>query len=251
MGDFEKADQRYSEALDVATATDEAERVKVAAARAGLGLTRYGQGRLDEADAMLYQAVAEYRQIDDAKWALPETLNYLGQALLWSGRYNEALKALHESEDLSLTITGESSPSYQRSLWLQVFAECMAGRCAEARSVQDRSEKLRLKYFPENKVIAGNSFDAMALIDIGLKRYAQGEQDARRAIEEYQRSLPSGSPTLTLARVHLADGLIGQSKFDEARSVLTEAYNDSARGQGPDHWRTKMVSERLASLPKS
>jgi len=127
----------------------------------------------------------------------------------------------------------------------------MAGRCAEARSVKKKKKKLRLKYFPENKVIAGNSLDAMALIDIGLKHFAQGEQDARSAIDQYRESLPSGSPTLTLARIHLADALIGQNKFDEARTILTEAYNDSARGQGVDHWRTRMVSERLASLPKA
>ncbi len=248
MGDFAKADQGYSEALTIGTSNPETERIKIALARSGLGLTRYGQGRMDEAIEMLSTAVSEYRQIPDTNWALPEALNYLGQAQLWSGKYDEALSTLHESERLALQIFGESSPMYNRSLWLQTYALCMSGRCQEALKTIKRSEELRQEYFPANDVLAGNGLDGMALVYNGIGQPQRAETCARQAIEHYSKSTPPGSPTMTLARLHLGEALVAEKKLSDAEAVLKQALIDATAAQGADHWRTKMIAERLNSL---
>jgi len=249
--DYSGADDAYSEAANVATNLTGEARQSYAEARAGLALTRYAQGRLDEAISLFQEAIAEYRQIPNARWRLPDALNGLGQSQAWAGRYDDALASLRESEKTSHEVAGGEDTNYARSLYLQAYALCLSGHYREAPSLIDRSEAAFERLVPDNAVIHANTADARALCLLSVGHTAQAEQFARKAVDLYISQLPAGSPGVTLARIHLADALIGQGKLAEAETTLISAYSDSLAAQGQDHWRTRYAADKLASFYSS
>ena len=84
---------------------------------------------------------------------------------------------------------------------------------------------------------------------MGLEQ--QGETFGRHAVEQYQSSSNRGAASLTLARIHLAENLITQKKYDQAEQILLETYKDASEIQGVDHWRTKEVARELVKLYES
>ena len=57
-----------------------------------------------------------------------------------------------------------------------------------------------------------------------------------------------GSPSITLARIHLAESLTAQRKYGEAEMVLQAAYKDANEVQGAQHWRTKLAASELVKF---
>lgn len=248
MGNYGAADSAFSEALAFASQFQNTDRESVADAKAGLGSTRYAQGRLDEAVSLLREAVSEYRNLPHTRWKLPEALNMLAQALTWKSESDEALTLLHESEDISREVWGDDNGYQARSLWLRVYAECFRGDCAKAEKGLDRSEQIYNRILPENKMFRANIYDARNMILTRTRRAQQGETFGRQSVELYQNSLNRGAASITLARINLAESLTVQKKYDEAERVLLEAYKDASEVQGAQHWRTKHTARELVKL---
>lgn len=112
----------------------------------------------------------------------------------------------------------------------------------------NKAEGVYERYFPDNSVTKANIRDVRNMIITRSGRAPQGEAFGRQSVELYQTSLVRGSPSITLARIHLAESLIAQKKYDEAETILLEAYKDASEVQGSQHWRTKDVAKHLVSL---
>jgi serine/threonine-protein kinase len=255
-GDFETADAAFNESLSLALRLEDGSGEYIANAKRGLGLTRYAQGRFDEATVLLGEAIGEFRKLPHLRWKLPDALNFLAQTLMWksidngTNDFDEALKYLKESERLSFEIWGENNFWYPRSLWLQAYVLCLKDECAAAEKVLNRAEEINDRYFPDNKVTKANLFDARCLILTRTRRAAEGENFGRRAVGLYQSSANSGAPSVTIARIHLAGSLSAQKKYAEAETVLEKALKDSSEAQGARHWRTLEVERQLTDLHK-
>jgi eukaryotic-like serine/threonine-protein kinase len=255
-GDFAAAEGAYNESLSLAAQVENQKNELVANAKRGLGITRYAQGRLDEAAALLREAVSEYRTLPHLRWKLPDALNFLAQTLTWknasgnSQELDEALKYLKESEATSVEVWGENNFWYPRSLWLEVYALCFKGECAAAEKSLDKAEELNNRYFPDNKITRANILDARNLIFTRTGRVAEGETCGRQSVALYQSDLPRGAPSITLAQIHLAQNLTAQKKYEEAERILTETYQNAREVQGAEHWRTKEVEGQLTELHK-
>jgi eukaryotic-like serine/threonine-protein kinase len=245
LGDFPKAEQAYSESFGVASSPTVGDRQLAAGAQAGLGLTRYAQGRLDESVSLLKQAIEQYRSIPTARFDLPDALNALGQALTWKGEYVEAVNTLRESEQLSLEIYGEPGLSFPRALWLEVYALCFSGKCKEAAAPLEKADELYARYLPDNKVYRANIYNARCIYLTRTGQPELAEVFGRKAVESYSQSQLPGAPSLTLARIDLADSLIAQNKAAEAEQLLNEAVTEARAGQGTEHWRTKYAEQKL------
>jgi predicted metal-dependent hydrolase len=61
-------------------------------------------------------------------------------------------------------------------------------------------------------------------------------------------TLPRGANGITLARLHWAEHLIAQKRFEEAERILVEAHRDASEVQGPDHLRARQAAAALARL---
>lgn len=249
-GDYKAAESAYSEGLDFASQLQGRDRKFVADSKVNLGSNRFAQGRLDEATTLLREAITEYRILPHTPYELPTALNFLGQVLIWKNEFDEALTVLRESETISLEVLGENNYSYARSLWLQVYALCFKGDCAAAEKPLNKTEEVSNRYFPDNKAIKGNNCDARNIFLTRTGRAAQGETFGRQSVELYQTSTSRGSNSITLARMHLAESLTAQKKYQEAERVLQEAYKDASEMQGAEHWRTKDVEKQLSALYK-
>ena len=251
MGDYRAADSAYSEALTVASQLQNQDRESVADAKAGLGRSRYAQGKLEEAVSLLQEAVNDYRSLPRLRVKLPDALNFLAQVLIWKKESDNALSVLQESEAISLEVWGENNGFYPRSLWLRAYALCFKGEYKEAEKTLDKSEAIYNRNFPSDKIIRGNLFDARNLVFTHTGREQQGETFGRQAVELYKSSTNRGSASMTLSRLHLGENLITQKKFDQAEQLLLEAYKDASEIQGADHWRTKEVARELVKLYES
>ncbi len=256
-GDYDAADAAFTESLELASRTENSGGELIADAKRGLGMIRYAQGRLDEATSLVREAIAEYRSLPHLRWKLPDALNILGQTLMWrsidtgSGEYDEALKYLRESETIGLEIWGENNFWYPRSLWLQAFTLCFKGEYAAAEKALNRAEEVNDRYFAGNKGTKANLLAARALLLTRTNRAAAGETLARQAIEYYLSVMNPGTASVTLARMHLAESLTAQKKYEEAEKILGEAYKDASEANGTEHWRTKEVEKQLTELRKN
>ncbi|MEO6655155.1 MAG: serine/threonine-protein kinase [Pyrinomonadaceae bacterium] len=248
QGDYKAAESDYLEALALASQLHGNARETVADAKIGLGMTRFAQGRLDEAVTLLRDAVSTYRDMPHTRWKLPQALNSLGQVLTWKNQFDEALTILRESAAISLEVWGENKYVYPRSLWLQVYALCFKGECSAAEKLLDKAEELCNSNFPDNKPINANNYDARNLFLTHTGHPREGEKFGKLSIELYQSTMNRGATSITLARLHLAESLIAQKKYEEAEAVLLEAYKDASEVQGLQHWHTKDVAKQLASL---
>ncbi len=247
-GDFSSAESAYVEALHVAAQLQESNREVRADAKAGLGLVRYGQGRLDESTTLLREAIGEYRELPSTRWKWSDALNYLGQALTWKNEFDEALASLQESETISVEIWGVGNAYQARSLWLSIYALCFKGDCRAAEPALIRAEEIYGQKFPNNKVTKGNLCDARSIFLTRTGRPGDGESFGRQAVELFQTSMNRGAPSITLARIHLAESLTAQKKHSEAETVLLAAYKDANEVQGAQHWRTKLAAGELVKF---
>lgn len=79
-------------------------------------------------------------------------------------------------------------------------------------------------------------------------RPEEAEAFAMKATQLYQSFLTRGANGITLARMHLAESLTAQRKYEEAEQVLGEALRDASETQGRNHLRTQQVEKQLTAL---
>jgi serine/threonine-protein kinase len=247
-GDYQATESAYTESLAVASRLQGDDREPLADAELGLGITRYAQGRLDEATDLLRRSLDEYRRLPHTRWKWSNALNFLAQSLIWKNQFDEALDDLRESDRISREIWGDNNPFYARSLWLRVYALCFKGDCAAAEEPLNRAEEIYRRVSPDNSAIMANVADARNLFLTRTGRPGEGEPFGRKAVELYQSTMSHGAPSVTLARINLAESLEAQKKFDAAEQVLLEAHRDAGEMQGAQHWRTKAAARALVKL---
>jgi serine/threonine-protein kinase len=245
-GDYNGADQVYKEALNTAPASIDP--VIIANLKNGLGLVRYGQGRLDEAAQLMREALATYRKYPKLRVGLASMINPLAQVLTWQGQYDEALRLLHESSAIALELLGENSWQYSRSLYLEAYADCLKGDYSSCRTVLDKLDLLRQRDIPDDKISKANVYDLRCMLLSRTGHSQEAEGFGRRATELYLTYQAKGGNSVTLARMHWAEALSAQRKYDQAEPILLAAYTDASEAQGREHYRTRQAGAALAAL---
>ena len=247
-GDYAASETAYAECLSVAALPQVNDPDLAASARSGVGYVRYAQGRHAESADLLREVVAAYRASPRARWRLCAALNFLGQVLTYQGKYEEALAVLDEGEALSREQWGENSFDFARSLLIRAYALCFKGDYAGAGRTLGRVEELVARNFPGDKVTQANVHDVRGMILTRTGRAREGEAEARRATELYQSLMVRGANGITLARMHWAESLSAQRRYEEAERLLLDAYRDASQVQGAGHLRTRQVARELVRL---
>lgn len=220
----------------------------VGSAKRGLGLAYYTRGQLDEAAVLLHESAAEFRKQPHARWRVAEVLDHAGMVLAHSNKFDEALSALREGEEISRAILGEDSAILLRSLQFQAYTNCMKGDYEAAEATLSRAEAGYRRAFPADEVNAAGLADIRGLLLTRTGRAMEGDAFARAATEGYQKTLPRGANGITLARLHRAENLVAQKRFEEAERLLLEAYRDASEVQGARHLRARQAAGALAEL---
>lgn len=247
-GEIEDAEAFYREALSLSAHLQGADRELVADANIGLGSVRWAQGRLDEAAVLFRAAVAEYRALPHLRWRLGSSLTELSNVLTHKKEFAEALGALREGEAILRETLGDVSFPLADNLYRQAYTLCLKGDYAEAEPILNKSEEMFRQNFPNIKMSFANLYDARGMILTRTGRAQEGEKYNRQALELYQSLMKRGANGITLSRMHLAESLAAQKKYEEAERVLLEAYKDSSEVRGKEHFRTKDVERQLAAL---
>jgi eukaryotic-like serine/threonine-protein kinase len=247
-GDYAASESAYTECLSLASLPQVNDQTFANSARSGLGFVRYAQGRLEESAALQREAVAALREAPRARWRLAPALNFLGQVLMYQGKYDEALSVLAESEAVSREQWGENSFDFARSVLVQAYALCFRGDYDRARVTLDRAAGLVARNFPDDKVTEANLHDVRGMILTRTGRAREGEAETRRATQMYQSVLVKGANGITLSRLHWAESLSAQRRYGEAELILLDAYRDASEVQGAGHLRTRQAAGELVRL---
>jgi serine/threonine-protein kinase len=247
-GDYLRADAAYSESVALASQIQASDRAFFAGTKGALGYNRYALGRLHEAEALLREAVAEYRNLPNAQLDVAVNLNPLAHVLMWTGRYDEALSLVRESKSISGPLLGEDNYYFARSLFLEAYTLALKGDYPEAEKVADKLEEILNRSFPEDKIAKANLCDTRTIILTRSGRAAEGEIFGRLATELYQSSGVRGSNNITIARMHWAESLREQKKYEQAEKLLLSAYQDSSEVYGAHYWRAQDVAHELVKL---
>ena len=246
-GDVAGAEAVYRECVELIPKLRENPEA-VGSAKRGLGLAYYTRGQLEEAAALLRESADEFRKLPHARWRVAEVLDHAGLVLAHFEKFDEALASLRESEEIARSLLGEDSAILLRSLQMEALANCLKGDYSAAEDTLSRAEAGYRRAFPEDKVNAAGLADIRGLLLTRTGHLNEGERFAREATEAYEKTLPPGANGITLARMHWAENLMAQGRFEEVERLLLEAYRDASEVQGPWHLRARQVAAALARL---
>jgi serine/threonine-protein kinase len=240
-GGFAQSEPLYREALDVQRAKLRADSTKVADTLSLLGECLYLEGKNDEAETKLREALIIFQKQDPSLGSAAR--DYLARLLETKGEYLEAARLLREEVDIDRRTLGTDDPRYTASL------HNYAGALARLGDLYTAEPMLRESLATERRVL-GNAHPDLGypLNLLGVVALEQG--DWRKAEPLLRESLSIwshvGNQGLVLA------GLTNWGRLLEARGKYTEARRyferavDLTRPQPDQPVSTAWVSSRFA-----
>ena len=249
--DYRRSERRYREALEIFRQRLGESHAEVADCLGDLAMPILHQGRLEEAETLLRQALA-------MRWALepagehdpPEVATLLADLALvlkTGGYLDEAEARLREALAINLRQLGDGHPEVATNL--NNLAELLRerGDCEDAIPIYRQILELKAKLYGEHHIdlaVTQNNY-AGCLADLG--RWDEAETLYRASLDIRRQSLGADHPEVAgslnnLARVHLA-----RHEPELAEALLREALRLSRQAHGADHADVATHLDNLAT----
>jgi tetratricopeptide (TPR) repeat protein len=205
----------------------------------------------DPVDAMrLYQnAIQIGNQIEPRyRIYLAQASYYLGELLTRQGKYDEAEKALRESERIYSEIMGgpnSNTPNVQADLARLFF---LKGDYPTAEIEYRKALEGLLKFFPpEHLAVLGPKVNfGLTLTRMG--KAAEGEQCLRDVLSIRKRTLAPGDLWIPYTESALGECLNAQKRFSEAEPLLLRGYENLKSKLDVKDRRVTEARQRLLKL---
>jgi len=193
---------------------------EVAESLEGLGDLLTLESRLDEAEAVLREAL-ELRQGARATEPVPlsESQTLLGITLIKAGRLDEAETLFRSALDIRLDAFGEENRQVAKSLNNLAWALREKGELDEAAALYERTLALKRRLFPPSH--PSLTYSLLSLAEI---RAAQGDQDAalalrREALAITRKVFGEHHPDYARALGEMASQLHDMKRYDDAEAA--------------------------------
>jgi tetratricopeptide (TPR) repeat protein len=247
IGQFESAEGLVERAARLHAELDSEASVDAIRLRATLARIYHAQGRLDEADVMARQALAE---IEAHPEALPVdvayVVGYLAQVLVEQAKWDES-EAL-----LTAAITdleGVESDPGQLSLTLSIRATVLARQRRFDEAIEDMRRSLEFRAMVESEPTLQT---AVLYSDLGAILAQSGRLDEaapvlQRSLEINERFLDPDHPRFATSLHNLGSINLDLGNYEVARDYLTRAVSVREQVYGPDH---PAVTSSLNNLAK-
>jgi serine/threonine-protein kinase len=207
-GDTEAAEKLYHRAIEIGGHAEARYRIFLAQAQAYLGFLLINKGAFPEAEAVLRESEAEYRQIygSDANFSVGSIKSQLALIHFLQGDY-----ALAEPD------AREGFATVKQFLGLQ-------------------------------HAVTTGAEATLGLTLTRLGKATEAEPYLREVLAVREKTLAQGDPLLPATKSALGECLTALRRFDEAEPLLLAGYNELKAKLGDQHKRTIDARERLAKL---
>jgi len=170
-----------------------------------------------------------------------------GRELLALGRYDEAEERLLEALARARRIEGPDHPSTLRTERSFATLRLAKGRNEEALAILE-SNVAATRRAEENAHALGTALALLGQALNALERYVEAEAAFGEALPLIEQALPEPHPDLAEARSHRGTALAGLGRFEDAESLLINAYRSLSTIEDLDPERTARAAGRVADF---
>ncbi|MEZ6234683.1 MAG: serine/threonine-protein kinase [Phycisphaerales bacterium] len=249
LGERDAAERHLRRAVDLRTQTRGPRSPESIQVRGELAIALVDQDRLEEAEAINGEALADADAALDADDPIRLTLLHDRSAMLiTSGRNEEAQRVLDEViERRTRTLGPESDDTLQSRVNL-AFLLMNQGRYDQAEAIfREVYEAFKRTLGPEHPdtLVAANN---LATLYDTRARSAEAEPILREIVEVRTRILGADHPHTWLSRSNLAYNLALQERHDEAEAIYRDILALRRARYGPTHRETLTSINNLGTL---
>ena len=239
------------EALRISSGANlrEKDRLVVAFNKSDTGASMVYTGELEKGQALLHEALTEYRQISKRpQWEQGSTLTHLGAALTMQRQFDEAEKYLIEGERVYRETLGDKSFYLSANLNRQaiLFSEKNDLKAAEEKARE--SLAVARDFSPENRVLWAGPMATLGKVLIKTGQVRQGEDYLRQALAIHNQQTTKNYFNIGNLKIDLSQFLLAQNRWPEAEKLALEAYNETKQNLGDQHPASKAAADNLNKM---
>jgi len=225
------------------------DRLVVAFNKSDTGASMVYTGELEKGQALLHEALTEYRQISNRpQWEQGSTLTHLGAALTMQRQFDEAEKYLIEGERVYRETLGDKSFYLSANLNRQaiLFSEKNDLKAAEEKARE--SLAVARDFSPENRVLWAGPMATLGKVLIKTGQVRQGEDYLRQALAIHNQQTTKNYFNIGNLKIDLSQFLLAQNRWPEAEKLALEAYNGTKQNLGDQHPASKAAADNLNKM---
>jgi eukaryotic-like serine/threonine-protein kinase len=247
-GDLTAAEGHYARALTIRESLLGREHPLVARVAQGLGVLRWQQGRLDEAEAEYRRAlrIDERSPHDSAEMA--RDLMGLGAVLYQRKRFAQAEPLMKRSIAVQEQHLGPDHPEIAKSLNNLGALYWSMERYADALPLYERVRKTFERTLDPLHPNVATVYSNLGETYWKLGRFVEAESLFRRSLAMKEKRLAPGNPSLAITLHSLAGLLRDEGKLPEAEAAYRRALDIRVRALGPANDEVLETSTALAAM---
>jgi len=235
LGQFDKAESLFQSVLSERRSLFGSDSAEVAETLVALGLLRFDQSRLEEAEQLTRQGLEmSKRHLPPNHPVVAKAAISLGKVLGERGSHDQAIQVIEEEVKLQ-TAAGSSPNELANSLSELAAAQYRAGHYDVADPMYRRLLEMHRKLYGAEHPLVADDIHSLASIQSDLGYYGQAEQFARQALAITQAYYGKDNPKVADDLTSLGQALSYENKFDEAITVLERALAIKEQAYGPVH----------------
>jgi CHAT domain-containing protein/Tfp pilus assembly protein PilF len=243
---YQEAEPYFRQAIDIVDGLQPPNRNLAVTLRGELGGGLQSQGRLDEAETVLRQALAMIDPTVQPAGA-HEVANNLGTVLMSKGRYHEAEQMLRQA----IALFANQPPNQYSAAALQNLGIVLMheGRYAETEVLFKRALALREQILgPNHKEVAENLINLGALLTDVEGRYQEAIALYQRAISIQKAVLGEDNDDVAMTLGNLAVAYQNLHQFPDAERLQLQALAIRQKVLGPHHQDVALSFNNLGVL---
>ncbi|PYK24481.1 MAG: hypothetical protein DME59_13280 [Verrucomicrobia bacterium] len=206
-------------------------------------------GEVEKGEALLREALAEYRQISGRpRWEQGSTLTHLGAAAMIKRQFDEAQEFLQEGEQIFREILGDKSSYLVANLSRQaaVLLEKNDLNAAEAKAREALT--MARDCSPEQSLWWAMPVNTLGKILIKSGRAREGEDYLRQALAILEEQTTKNYFDIGNLEIDLSQFLLAQNRPAEAEQMAVQAREDVLRNLGAQHPLMKSATRNLITI---
>jgi len=206
-------------------------------------------GEVEKGEALLREALAEYRQISGPpRWEQGSTLTHLGAAAMIKRQFDEAQKFLQEGEQIFREILGDKSSYLVANLSRQAAVLLEENDLNGAEAKAREALAMARNCSPEQSLWWVIPMNALGKILIKSGRAREGEDYLRQALAILEEQTTKNYFDIGNLEIDLSQFLLAENRLAEAEQMAVQAREDVLRNLGAHHPLMKSANENLIAV---
>jgi len=248
LGKLDRANAMIDAALKLRRGESEPDREALAETLITQGRLRSDQGRSDEAERLVREALAMFDAKDSRNKAVrANALSSLGHVLIGHGKYAAAIECLDQA--IALESPGDPVTSgLAETLNDLADAHFYLGHYDISDALNKRALAIDRGIYGENHPRIGDDLHNLSQIEELRGKYSDAELHGRQALQISEAWYGDDDPKTASKEVGLASTLIYENNYPEAEALLRQALRIQERVYGSESPSVAYVINSLAGV---